>query len=197
VTRFPPAEHLSHNCRMRHLAALALLALVAACATPSGTASAGSTTDSPDAPEASTHGRTPVPGATTCGAAGALCLGSGGDCSAGGGTPLPQFDKDCGFDDGAGSCCLPPGPKASGDQCADHGGLCAPVGGCLREGVDGLFATPACGAPPLVCCLPPSSCPGPRPVCCDTTATYRASCDRGTWRCPSPGMRVEPDGDCG
>jgi hypothetical protein len=146
--------------------------------------------------DTTTQGRTVTPGATSCGTAGALCLGGGQACAAAGGTPLPPFDKDCAFDDGPGTCCLPPATKPSGDTCADHGGLCAPVGGCLREGVDSLFAPPKCGAPPMVCCVPPASCPGPRPVCCDATATFRASCDRGTWRCPSEGMRMETDGNC-
>ncbi|MFM2152706.1 MAG: hypothetical protein RL199_1141 [Pseudomonadota bacterium] len=182
---------------MRHRPVAAALGLLAACAASTQTAPLnGPSATTLAAVDTTTLGRTVPAGATTCGDAGALCLGASGGCTPGGGTPLPQFDKECAFDDGPGSCCLPPAPKASGDSCRDHGGLCAPVGGCLRGGVDGLFAPAACGAPPMVCCVPASECPGPRPVCCDATATYRASCDRGSWRCPSAGMRLESDGSC-
>ncbi len=133
---------------------------------------------------------------TSCHAAGGVCAGTAPDCTDFGGTWLKAFDRECDFSDGPGFCCVPPAPKPSGDTCADFGGVCTPVGGCLREEVKGHFAPPACSPVPMVCCVPDGSCPEPRPVCCDATATYRATCSRGTYVCPSGSMRLEVSGRC-
>ena len=146
----------------------------------------GSTTLDAGTPDA---GTTP---AASCLEAGGVCTSNASDSASGGGTVRAEFDGECVFDDGPGTCCVPPAVKPSGDTCADYGGVCAPIGGCLREEVKGHFAPPSCGFnPSFACCVPASACPEPRPVCCSETATFRASCARGTYQCFDPSMPLK------
>lgn len=135
--------------------------------------------------------------AASCREARGICVGDVAMCTSGGGKWAQALDADCDiFSDGPGHCCLPPAPKPTGTSCADLGGVCAPVGGCLDPAVNGHMTSGACSPIPFVCCVPDGSCPEPRPVCCDATATYRAMCVRGGYVCPSDGMRMSSTGSC-
>lgn len=134
-----------------------------------------------------------------CAAAGGVCVGAG-SC---GGTVDTAHSAECIFDDGDGECCLAPEPAASGDTCADLGGVCAPVGGCYQ--VDGWFGADDGGCtedlgPVGVCCLPNDTCEGWGTfLCCQgdpPTTAYVASCARGEVSCPIDGTELVCEADC-
>jgi hypothetical protein len=127
--------------------------------------------------------------ATDCLSARGVCTFGAAACSSGGGTVASAFDGDCLFSDGAGTCCIPPAPAPSGDSCADQGGICTPVGGCLRDEIQGHLTTARC--PNLqACCVPAAACPEPRPNCCGEGVTFRASCVRGDYVCFDPSLQL-------
>ncbi|MBP7127023.1 hypothetical protein KBD49_11735 [Myxococcota bacterium] len=138
----------------------------------------------------------PPPG--PCESAGGLCVINGQDCRQGGGTPLPDGDSQCLFDDGPLYCCIPPSPAPSGTGCADRGGLCVTTPGvCYRTG--GLHAPRTDDCPPgpgSMCCLPSDRCPpGDDLECCMGSWTAVPLCDRGTWTCLGGGS-PQPRGSC-
>lgn len=139
------------------------------------------------------------PEAPGCAAAGGVCAASLDACEPG--TRLPDHDAECVFDDGTGYCCAPPAASASGDSCAEQGGLCAPISGC--DYVKGWFTpTEECGelyGIPSVCCAPQDSCEGYGVITCctdDEMAAYRASCLDGEAVCTVDGTSLMCDQDC-
>lgn len=133
---------------------------------------------------------------TSCLEAGGVCTGSSSACETGGGTVRSEFASDCIFSDGLGACCVPPVKQPSGDTCSDHGGMCTPVGGCFREEIRGHFAPPSCGGVLMMCCVPATACSEPRPECCSTSATFRATCDRGQYTCLDPSWTLRNQATC-
>ncbi len=145
----------------------------------------------PDAPaEAAVDAGNP------CRAVGGICLGRGADCAGGGGEVAPAGAAGCRFSDGDGVCCVPPAAQPMGDTCATHGGLCAPIAGCNFVG--GSFAPPSCTGVGIVCCVPPTACGPETQVCCAEggSATFRPSCDRGSYRCTIAGTSLMPRDRC-
>ena len=141
----------------------------------------------------------PTPQAPECANAGGICVASG-NCSTG--THLEALDGDCAFDDGPGNCCVPPEPAATGDSCADMGGVCSPIAGCGM--VDGWFANATdCTGVNNICCVTEDSCPGQEDItCCSRdergvpTTQFDAACDRGTLECPFEGVTLDCIEDC-
>ena len=131
-----------------------------------------------------------------CLAAGGICLGRGADCTGGGGAVSAAGAAGCRFSDGDGVCCVPPAAMPTGDSCAAHGGLCAPIAGC--NFVQGSFAPPRCTGVGVVCCVPRSVCGQETQVCCAPggATTFRPSCDRGTYRCTIDGTTLMPRDRC-
>lgn len=131
-----------------------------------------------------------------CLAAGGVCLGGAAACTAGGGTVSAAGAAGCRFSDGDGACCVPPAAMPTGDSCAAHGGLCAPIAGC--NFVQGAFAPPGCAGVGAVCCVPRSVCGQEAQVCCAPggATTFRPSCDRGTFRCTIDGTALMPRNRC-
>ncbi len=133
--------------------------------------------------------------AAACADLGGVCLGMGGDCVGGKGTPAVKGDSVCGFDDGPGSCCIPPPLTQAKATCADFGGVCAPIGGCNMVG--GAFApATGCGMPPMICCVPHSICGEETVACCDNMTTYHPYCDHGTWTCEGLPGTLKPVAQC-
>jgi len=135
-----------------------------------------------------------------CAGAGGVCVGSMDQC--GEGTHEGSFDSECTFDDGAGFCCVPPEPAASGDSCAASGGVCAPIAGC---GFAHGWYTPndaECGAAygvGTVCCAPTDACEGwGTTTCCsdDGATAFVPSCDRGEATCTIDATSLTCDQDC-
>jgi hypothetical protein len=195
---------------VRALTWVALALAVAGCSDPGTDVPAAPDAGAPVDGGASDAGPTPDAGgevdggsadagtaSASCRGARGVCVGDATRCTAGGGRLLPAHDADCDiFSDGPGRCCVPPAPKPSGDSCEDLGGVCAPIGGCIDPAVNGFMTSGACSPIPYVCCVPEGSCPEPRPVCCDESATYRAMCVRGDYVCPSATLRMSATGSC-
>ncbi len=131
-----------------------------------------------------------------CLAAGGICLGRSGDCTGAGGTVVAAGAAGCRFSDGDGVCCAPPEAQPSGDTCAAHGGLCAPIAGCNFVG--GSFAPPSCTGVGIVCCVARAVCGPETRVCCAPggSASFRPACDRGTFRCTVDGTELMPTDRC-
>ena len=131
-----------------------------------------------------------------CLAARGICLGNGASCTAGGGTVSAAGAAGCVFSDGNGVCCVPPAPMPTGDSCAAHGGVCAPIAGC--NFVQGAFAPPSCAGAGVVCCVPRAVCGPETMVCCAPggATTFRPSCDRGAYRCTIEGTMLMPRDRC-
>ena len=119
-------------------------------------------------------GASPLP-AAECGNAGGVCL-SKGTCATTGGK-VTADPGGCHFDDGPAECCVPPLPNPGGKTCADLGGICTPIGGCLSA--DGHFAAEdSCTDPGQACCVPFAAC-GPETIkCCEGGTTFRPACDQ-------------------
>lgn len=133
--------------------------------------------------------------ANACEALGGLCLGQGSACTNGGGTVSAAGASGCVFSDGAGVCCIPPAPQATGTDCRSHGGLCAPIAGC--NFTHGNFAPPSCSSGPgIVCCVPQKICGPETMACCNAQTTFRPACDRGTFVCTIAGTTLKPREQC-
>jgi hypothetical protein len=119
-----------------------------------------------------------------CLLSGGLCLPSGA-CTAAVGTVAALGG--CSFSDGPAECCVPLAPKAEPRvTCGDHGGVCAPIGGCLQAG--GWMTPPSTGTacnmgPSYTCCVPHAQCGEPTMDCCSGTAVFRQACADGTLLC--------------
>lgn len=140
------------------------------------------------------------PDAGLCLAVGGICVPTTLDCTDQGGTPHPEGDPDCVFDDGPARCCDPPTALPTGESCADRGGVCVPTpGACLKT--NGIYApfTADCSnyGQLALCCLPPSECSDEDLECCADTFTMRPYCDRGTWKCLDDSGTPVPTGTCG
>ncbi len=130
-----------------------------------------------------------------CEALGGLCLGQGAACTNGGGTVSAAGASGCVFSDGAGVCCIPPAPQATGTDCRSHGGLCAPIAGC--NFTHGNFAPPSCSSGPgIVCCVPQKVCGPETMACCNAQTTFRPACDRGAFVCTIAGTTLKPREQC-
>ena len=172
-------------------------ALSGGCSSTTDGTGGGGTTTSTSSASTTTSGSTSTTTTTNgnaCGALGGICVGISSDCTAAGGTVLPGGASGCVYDDGPGTCCQPPAAQSTGDSCTAHGGLCAPISGC--NFVDGAFAPPDCSGVGVVCCVPNSRCGDETVACCNAMTTYRAACDRGTWKCTIPDTTLKPVGQC-
>lgn len=125
-----------------------------------------------------------------------ICVSDSASCTGGGGTVSAAGASGCVFSDGRGVCCVPPAPMPTGDSCASHGGVCAPISGC--NFVQGAFAPPTCAGVGVVCCVPRSVCGPETQVCCAPggSASFRPSCDRGAYRCTLDGTMLMPRDRC-
>ncbi len=124
-----------------------------------------------------------------------LCILTIKGCTSGGGTLQPAGIPGCIFNlKTVGFCCKPPAPAATGSDCQSRGGLCVDHPGICDKAL-GIMApqSPGCS---YVCCLLPSACPGAQMECCAKTWTSLATCDRGTWTCPSGMTGPFPRGTC-
>lgn len=138
--------------------------------TTSDTTTAGGTTEGP-------------PSAAACGMDSGICVGAG-ECAPANGTVAPSSPGGCFFDDGPAECCVPPAPKPDAMTCADAGGLCAPIGGCLDAG--GYLTTIDAGCDfqgLFACCVPHDRCGDQTFECCDGQAVFNPSCDNGMFVC--------------
>jgi hypothetical protein len=189
-----------------HRLSVLLMPLFAAACGDESTGAAAADVGSPDATPPAGDGATSEDTggpedvtANPCEAAGGLCLGGpASTCTDRGGSVAPSGDAGCVFDDGPGVCCVPPAAQASGDTCASHGGVCAPIAGC--NFTQGNFAPPSCfdqGGPGTVCCVPQSVCGPETEACCNDMTTYRPMCDRGAFTCDGlPDTTLKPRAQC-
>ncbi len=137
-----------------------------------------------------------VDAGNACAAANGICVGTAAACTGGGGSVAAAGAGGCRFSDGDGTCCVPPAAQSTGDSCAAHGGVCAPIAGCNFVG--GAFAPGSCSGVGIVCCVPRLVCGQETQVCCAPggAATFRPSCDRGTFRCTIDGTTLMPRDRC-
>jgi hypothetical protein len=118
-----------------------------------------------------------------------------GACAQAGGTVPASSPAGCFFSDGPAECCVPPAAEPSPTTCAQAGGLCAPIGGCLDAG--GYFTSTNAGCNAggsYACCVPHAQCGEQTIDCCTDMTIYRPACDGGKLVC-TLGMPF-PKGTC-
>lgn len=116
---------------------------------------------------------------------GGICMGAG-TCAPAGGTVAPSSPGGCFFDDGPAECCVPPAPLPDAMTCAEAGGLCAPIGGCLDAG--GYLTSIDAGCEfqgNFACCVPHDRCGEQTIECCDGPTVFNPTCDAGVFVCPA------------
>ena len=105
-----------------------------------------------------------------------------GTCVSQGGTVAAESPAGCQFNDAPAECCIAPAPKPNPTTCAEAGGTCASISGCLMAG--GYFtATNYDCSFPGTCCVANATCGAPTIECCGDGVLYNAACQGGQFVC--------------
>jgi len=126
-------------------------------------------------------GRGTEPQAAACGKAGGICIDQG-TCVSQGGTVAAESPAGCQFSDALAECCLTPPPKPNPTTCAEAGGTCTSVSGCLMAAGYFTAASYDCSFP-VSCCVPNATCGAPTIECCGDGVVYKAACQAGQFVC--------------
>ncbi|WP_235880455.1 hypothetical protein [Polyangium aurulentum] len=134
-------------------------------------------------------------GASECQQAGGICV-SRCSCARDNGTVAASSPAGCDVDGVPAECCVPPLPQQNPTTCAEAGGLCTGIGGCLAAG--GHYTSTDAGCddrPGIVCCVPHDRCGEETIECCMGSWVAYPTCDNGMLICPMGGTPV-PKGTC-
>jgi hypothetical protein len=105
-----------------------------------------------------------------------------GECTKQGGTVATESPAGCHFSDGPAECCITPAPQPNPTTCAEAGGTCASVSGCLMAGGYFTASNYECAFPGS-CCVPNASCGSATIDCCADGVVYSAACQGGKLVC--------------